>query len=806
MRLEQLIATPHPDGHQIDLTWANPDATAYPGIRVVRREGTHPTHPDDGVVVADGTDVAFELDEQERAWYRIADTALKGETVYYYSLYPYSGDPPDFQIDRANRTAALAGTAHGLSEHMYALLPAIYHRYDAEQEPLHRFLELPGGQFDLLYSFARALLNLYNLDQVDGRLLPLLAQWIGWKTDFRLEIDQQRHEIRNATALYRRIGMIPVVGATVQRISGWENRTKEFVHNVFRTNRPARLNLWARHVAIDGTVLAPDALLSLDFAYEGRPAAVPDEQGIRWLFYHTLRRGRWGIWYKTSPTFSLGLSVAEALVDGTTVTAAVQQAFAAAGIALAADATVAAAGSRWRIEDTTNGETYILEPGGERLTAYQISAEPLVMAPSQPFATGRTRHEKCPAVALQGDVLWVFWSTYDVDAGRWMIYYRTRRDGRWMDEDVAFTHGAAEPVPERKAPAVLVDQDDGLWLFWLERTRSRWQLKYNRYDPAGLASDPPDPAAWQLDPPAVFPADGADDPRVEADVFVRFHPGDAGRRIWVFWARKEATTDPAQTRWAVAYRIKAGIDPAASDWGAIETLPKNDETDHDREPAALVNADGTLTVYWSSDRGGSRSIWRAILDPDAAPPWSGAEERTSSPYAQHAPFPLAVEDGRILIYRSNESLSYTSDVYRAAETVDGRYAGSMTVDTRNTDKIALGGAFEDFQTYTHDTGTEDVDRYRRDTIGIYLTPDTLDPDDIEQGIARLRQVLPEFMPATDRAVFIPREDLHTEYVYTYDLAAATEPSYIAESYTDLLTSTLENAGLGPDEDFTDTLE
>jgi hypothetical protein len=80
------------------------------------------------------------------------------------------------------------------------------------------------------------------------------------------------------------------------------------------------------------------------------------------------------------------------------------------------------------------------------------------------------------------------------------------------------------------------------------------------------------------------------------------------------------------------------------------------------------------------------------------------------------------------------------------------------VDTTGTAKLALRGAFEDFQTYTYDAGSGGVrrnaDRIARDTVGLYLTPDIADPDEIKAIISRLANVLPGFMPVTARAVFI----------------------------------------------------
>ena len=112
----------------------------------------------------------------------------------------------------------------------------------------------------------------------------------------------------------------------------------------------------------------------------------------------------------------------------------------------------------------------------------------------------------------------------------------------------------------------------------------------------------------------------------------------------------------------------------------------------------------------------------------------------------------------LLAYRSNESLAYTSGVFGATQTLDARYAGATTADTRNTAKLALRGKFDDFLTYTYDAGQSGVrtndDRIARDTIGLYLTPDISDPAQIKAMISRLANVLADFMPITERAVFI----------------------------------------------------
>ncbi len=215
----------------------------------------------------------------------------------------------------------------------------------------------------------------------------------------------------------------------------------------------------------------------------------------------------------------------------------------------------------------------------------------------------------------------------------------------------------------------------------------------------------------------------------------------------------------------------------------------------------MVNADGHLEVFWSSNRDGSWSIQRRVLDAGTHA-WGPAEPLTDAPYSQRNPLPLAAGAGGLLIYRSNRSIAYAGGIRTATRTRDFRYSGSTTADPRNAAKIALRGALGDFQTYTYDAGrggerTAD-DWYARDTLGLYLQPEPTDPEGIEAGKARLRSVLREFLPATDRAVLLTGAAAPFEPVY---------PSgHPGDSYADTYTSSLTGGELAVEEDFSDELE
>jgi hypothetical protein len=761
-KLQNISAKPHPYGNRIDLTWENPDPDLFPGVRVIRREKTYPVSPDDGHLVAEpnaflfntntsvtsdldnkvvsfdlrqmfsniGTllsnDAAVKIEDPSKKWlitdgereyvlkndngtvsvYKkgidsASDRNLKSETVYYYALFPFKNDPPEYVIDSSHRTAAMATGPYDMAGQMYDLLPRIYHRYDTtlsdlvsgndkQKGELRRLLDIPGTQLDQLYSFAKAMLDVYDIDKVDGRILRLLAQWIGWKTDFRNEISLQRNEIRNAPFLYKTIGLIPNVEAAVKRISGWESRTKEFVHNVFLSNSPQRLNLWAKEKNSSGEW--PDAaeqLLSLDFAYDGRPACAY-EAGRTWLFYHSYRKRLWkddhtsrgvcNIWYKVCN--DSGWSPGKPLDD------------------------------HW--------------------------------SPSEPL-NDRLSIDKHPAATFHDGTLWVFWSVYDDEAGAWHIEYRTWDNrgspGGWsgvMSDLSPFGNSSAE----RKMP-LAVDADGVLWLFWMEKTDQQWQMKYNKYKNG----------QWQA-PTAAQPLIG----EMVEDPFVAYYSSGAMKRIYLFWARKEQT----EIHRSIVY---TSIDSNLDAWDVTIPLgkPQNGDFD-DREPSAVVKDDG-LDLYWSSSREGNWSVWRNLLKPSTNS-WGAAEQVTFGPYSQRNPLPVLANGRTTLVYRSNRSISYGSQIYKATKTTDFRYAGSTTVDVDNLAKNKLHGFFEDFQTYTYDTRKKDNNWYARDTAGMYIKVGTGDPALISRNRGMIKQLLTEIMPIQVRAVFII-ESIYEEERYDF---------------------------------------
>ena len=778
LRLTQITAEAHPAGNRIDLYWEIPEGSPFTGMRVMRRRHTFPVSPQDGDLVVDGT-----------ALNAVEDQGLKAETVYYYALFPYRNDPPEYETDTHNRVSAMATGPYNMSGQMADLLPAVYHRYDTklpttvppgmtqedqQRGQLSRFLDLPGGQLDQFVSLARSIPDLANIQDVDGALLPLLADWIGWRTDNRLELDGQRNELRDAVSVYRTIGLIPSVEATVKRILGWESRAKEFVHNVARSNQPERLNILMRRERGPGDWSRAAEPFSLGFAYDGRPSTSLDENGTRWFFFHTLRNGRWDIWYKTLSVFSIANTFQETL-DEQTMSFALQQAFETAGYPVSLNALISKNEDEWLLRDREYHQRYTILPGAGQLDVYRWD-------PSQRL-TKSPRIDKHSSAVLKGDTLWVFRDSYDEVGESHQVRFRTRQGGMWSDDQVF-----GDAVSQRKRPFALIDHTDTLWLFWLEKASGKWQLKFLRQE-----ND-----LWNIDAAHTFPFDEGDDPVVQTDLFVYFQPGasasDGAPKIWVFWSRKVPTSVPKQSRWEIAYRFAENIDPdevtwfhswstifpdhltvdttiqpvsldlltwyvnRPPDWSPVFTVSKPLEEVEDREPAIFQNAAGDMELYWSSNRNQSWSIWRAILRDTPVPALDEVTEITANPYSQRDPLPFLIDGVTRLSYHGNSPVDYTSEVYGATETVDLRYSGTTSVDTGNLAKIALRGTYDDFQCYSYDTGPAGaptpLTRYARNAVGLYLTPNTQDLTQIQQNRTTIERILREFLPIQIRPVFI----------------------------------------------------
>ncbi|MGH8066017.1 MAG: phage tail protein [Candidatus Entotheonellia bacterium] len=203
--------------------------------------------------------------DASRTTVRVIDRQGLGPgTIYYYTAFVGANG----RFSRQTQAAALATGPY--SHALFSSLPQIHQRLDTIPPPplstsrldqakgqLQRFLEVFEAHADMLHGFIDGLRDLRNPRRIDSRLLPQLAQFIGWKLKDYLNEDGQRNEIGFAPAVYQTVGTIPSIVAVINRLTGWDAQVREFVRNIlvsFEVSRLERLSS-GELVYVDGSLV-----------------------------------------------------------------------------------------------------------------------------------------------------------------------------------------------------------------------------------------------------------------------------------------------------------------------------------------------------------------------------------------------------------------------------------------------------------------------------------------------------------------------------------------------------------------------
>lgn len=810
MYVSNLKAEPNACGGQVDLCWKNPSRDEFPnfkGVKIVRRERRFPgvSPPKystaihdfiyDGTLVYDGK---FKEDERFEKEISFSDKGLKGETVYYYTLYIYDDniDPAKVKhfTSRASRIAAMAASNYGIGDELYKLLPAIYQRYDTilakpgtvepedeQKGELQRFLEIFGPQLDLIRSFITGTRNFFDLNKCDGALLPLLAQWIGWQTNLSLDVNSQRNEIQYAPELYKTVGIVANLRAFVNRLTNWDSQIKEFVHNVFISNEPEKLNLWSQKL-VNGN-WSDAELVSLDFAYGGAPSSFIDSNGRLWLFYHAKRDDQWDIWYKIydKGKWSPGYRVAKSeTIDKypaalQTRTGNVWMFWSAYDsktwniktkiLAVGQNATEAKLISQRR-------ESFPLKDGATLVISVNGATEATVTFKSEDFeniseaicseVVAVLNRDLPSLTATVGSRNTIQLTSNTMGEGSSLII---DVDASSAASSLGFGAGFPNVSQSDKEPAAFEDNNGYIWLFWSSLREGNWDIWCNKFDGTSWGTE-------KRLTSGIFPD------REPAGVF--FNAADPNRKIWVFWSRK------GSEGWSIFYRTKPNTDLNNLTWSdemELSPIPSDQKYDN-RESTVKLDSKGNIMVFWSSNRTGSWNILYKIFN-KALDNWTAEMSATLGYFTKKAPAILVNGQGNTwLLFRSNESVAYSSKVYPGTTTLDSRYSGSTAIDVRNRERIGLHGKLDDILCYVYDTGKKNGDWYARDTIGIYLTPNREDQKLITRSQELVKGILDRFLPIQLRVVFVINPVEYQELIYTYDFPTEETQSLINEKFFD----------------------
>lgn len=591
----ELQARANLGGQRIDLDWSwrtsGQESTRF---RLLRRERRYPASPNDGVCVLDmGVPVDTDPHRVPRTYqldagmapgssgilaevedpgsgdlaysFSVADRGL-AEEIYYYTLFV--GEEPS--VKPVARASATASGCYGLAEQLYRLLPGVHRAFDEplpadrEQGALRKFLAVFGAALDYLRSRAEGLRGLHDVLQTRADLLPHLAQWIGWDLDLTQDEIAQRMEILFAPELYRTVGTLPNIQALVNRVTGWDCRIKEFVHNVCLSNAPETIHLWdiwevSRNSA--GTAWLTPVRRTAAENYDGRPCCVRDAGSNTWLFWHSRRSGGRGIWCQSLDVPGAAPCRIELCAPddaGSLLLNAGAPSVILAGKDLWLFCESGQAGKRevWCAANLSPGSL------GKELSdkASTYPAQNLSLHPAD---------DANPAAVTLGDQVWVFWQSNR--RGPTDIWARVHKNGQWGPPKRITTAGFRHRVP-----AAVVDKNNTLWLFYCEDYHSEEGVSCR------LRCRTFDGRAWTEKEDA-----GTNGPCDESPAAVV-----RGDSIWLFWHTRDA-----KGHWQIRSKTFNGTKWAKS-------VQVADHPAADKEPAALVDSNGRVRVFWRSQRRG----------------------------------------------------------------------------------------------------------------------------------------------------------------------------------------------------------
>ncbi len=546
---------------------------ALPALYQAAIEAEQVANPTRSLIAQISLNETFDMNSGD--WNRyvsVVDGALAPETDYYYALFvPVAGEPGTYRTQLEWRAFAVATGHYGLSEQLYRLLPALHQQYD-EPAPdqqgegqLRRYVEIFGVALDQIRSTAETLRDRHDVERARVDLLPHLSRWIGWEPDQTLDAYSQRQDIRFAPEIYSTTGTGPNLCALVNRVTGWECRIKEFVHNVFLTNAPEGIRLWEiwtlRH---DGTQWLDLASVTRTDGFDGRPAVVVDGDGTSWLFWHADRSGRRELWLQRLGGGATPQRASAGAPDDAPELDYVDESPAAVLV----DDQV---WLFWSSNRDGNWEIYTRAyEGFPGEAAFRL--------------TEHAADDRSPA-AVRGTngAVWLFWQSNR--RGPTDIWARANRDGEWSLPTRVTSAGT-----RHETPSVTVDGAGRLWLFWSEDLGDRRNLFVQVRDSSAWSPGEALGADWS--PPRQI-TDGQY--RDEAPSALFFNG-----LIWLFWHSNR------NGQWQILSMTHDG-----TAWS--EPSPVVAEITANKEPAAFVDGGGVLRLFWRSQRRG-RSYHSRTVD------------------------------------------------------------------------------------------------------------------------------------------------------------------------------------------------
>ncbi|GAB2679039.1 phage tail protein [Nocardia goodfellowii] len=233
------------------------------------------------------------------------------------------------------------------------------------------------------------------------------------------------------------------------------------------------------------------------------------------------------------------------------------------------------------------------------------------------------------------------------------------------------------------------------------------------------------------------------------------HLARAGTTVLLAAARRHRTATGGT--WQLTLRRRAA---GGATWSAVTALTPVGA--QDREPVLAPAADGSIRVYFRSDRGGGERIWRVQVS--AAGIVSAPVAVTTGPASDTDPAVLPDAAPPTLLFRSDRNVAPAALANQATgaaapEISVRRYAGTRTVNIDDTARNTAAGTFGDLLAYTPQRPRGDApapgERYLPSTVTIHVGPGHTGTAVGTADARRLDRLLAGFVAAQVRIAGIP---------------------------------------------------
>lgn len=206
------------DYSSILVTWTSPTGN-WSKLKLVRNSYGFPTSPYDGIVLVNvygGSDPTEFLDTFE----------LKEGAFYYYSIFVYEVN--SYTWVRSADIIGLSVKNFGNGPKMFSYLPEVYKMSSVysitgttDNQDLKDFLNLFGFQLDYAQTITELLIDRYDVQKVNGVLIPLLLNEFGLEYEREVGLQQSRVLVRDAVQLYKEKGTLQGLKEYIKAFSGY---------------------------------------------------------------------------------------------------------------------------------------------------------------------------------------------------------------------------------------------------------------------------------------------------------------------------------------------------------------------------------------------------------------------------------------------------------------------------------------------------------------------------------------------------------------------------------------------------------